>query len=234
MVTLVPTFTRNHTNLMAGASPKNGEDLIELFEAVTDQTTELSDQEELDLLNRIYREVLEFKAWEFLKKPFEGVCDGTGSVDLPDDFGYIFDNYQTTDLSYSEDYPKRVLVYINGPDVTPVPYRIVNFSDRRTYRNQQNICWVDLVENTLTFAIDPGTGISFEYDYIFVPDDLALDTYPVFPSRFHPLISFGMASDDAMMQMYEKIRSYAPENQAKMQTLMSNMAYWNDQFIQIT
>ena len=83
--------------------------IIKRFELYVDDGTELSTSEELDLLNKIYREVWTDRPWESSKKPFSGVINGT-TINLPDDFAYICENARYTDISRSNYIRKSTLI----------------------------------------------------------------------------------------------------------------------------
>ena len=71
--------------------------IITRFQLYVDDGTELSTSEELDLLNKIYREVWTDRPWEFSKKSFSGVINGT-TISLPTDFAYACENARYTDI----------------------------------------------------------------------------------------------------------------------------------------
>ncbi len=202
----------------------NTQDIITLFESLVDDTTELSSDESLALAERVYRRILNTRPWEFLKKEFTGTVSGT-SIALPSDFAYMTDNYNYTDNTIETVQRSRPCVVFVGDNYEP--YRVVNFSDRKQYRNQSNVCWVDVRQDTLEFASSAASGKSISYDYIYNPDSLTLATAPVFPSRFYPSIAYAMAVEDMSIQIFDKAKSYAKENNAMYNTYLADMAYWN-------
>ena len=199
-------------------------DIIARFELYVDDGTELSTSEELDLANKIYKMVCNYRPWEFLKTTFTGT-QTAGVITLPTDFGYLCNNAQSTDSSVAQNYETAPKVIYLGTTMTPV--RIINWSDRRQYLNQ-NVAYVDLTDSTIKFIQTP-TDTAVEFDYIKVPDDLILNSAPIFPSRFHDIIYHGMAYDDFAIQLFDKARSYANENKAKYDSLLRDMGYWNAQ-----
>lgn len=199
-------------------------EIIAGFELYVDDGTELSSAEELTLANKIHTKVCNYRPWEFLKKTATGSIV-SGEITLPDDFAYLANNSQSTDSSVStqdETAPKAVLV---GANLTP--YRVVNFSDRRQYQNQ-NVCYVDLADSKIKFIVTP-TETAYEFDYIKVPEAMTLATGPSFPARFDSIIYHGMASEDYIIQQFDKARSYAKENQAGYTSVLEDMSFWNAQ-----
>lgn len=194
----------------------NTSNIIDKFELFVGDTTELSSAEELDLLQKIYNQVLASHEWEFLKKE----ASGTLSTSL---------DYVTpaTDLShFIKNYDNKKVIFIG---TNYEPYYIIPYNRRREYRNQTGFAYYDARQDRLTFTKQPAEAKAFEYDYIYVPS--ALDTTssnPVFPVRFWDLLYHGMCIDNDIIQMSEKARSYQAENLARYNQLLSDMRYWND------
>jgi len=196
-----------------------GSEINKKFELLVDDSTELSDAEELDLQNEKYLEVCDYTDWEFLKKQASGSVSGT-QISLPSDFSHILEdtNYTESYLqTYGAESGKRV-------KVGSIYYNLVNWSDRKQYENN-NTCYLDMVNNTLVFSVSVSGAYSF--DYKFIPSLLTTTTSPVFPSRFHQILAFAMSVDDMAMQLFDKNRSYAAQYQAKYQQLLNNMLDWN-------
>lgn len=207
----------------------NTQEIITSFEVYVDDATELSSAEELTLANKIYRKVLNNRPWAFLKKSFSGTT--TANVDyvaLPSDFKYIISNYNYTDNSIETYVPSAPTVVFVGAKYDP--YRVVNWSDRRQYRNQSNICYIDPVTNRLYFTRTPTESEAIEFDYVYKPDDLTLATRPVWDSDFDDIIMHGMASEDYIIQQFDKAKSYAQENQLKYNNYLLDMQYQDAQF----
>jgi len=193
----------------------NGSELITNFETYVDDATELSSAQELTLVNKIYKRVLRSKPWEFLKKTATGTLSlSSPYVSLPDDFSFL---------------PVPSVFYaIRNGNYSEVG--IINFSDRRG-RTGDNVAYIDLVNNRLVFTTQPTVADTYEFDYIYMPADLTLSTSPIFPADFHPVIYHGMAVDSDIINLSEKARSYTPENQAKYNSYLSDMNYYNAQLI---
>lgn len=201
-------------------------EIITKFEQYVDDTTELSTTEELALLNKIYQRVCMYRPWEFLKKSVTGTLStSVPYVGLPTDFSYIINNNQYTDNSYPIDNnsaPKVVFVGTNYE-----PYKIINYSDRRQYRNQKGYAYVDIVNSRLYFTLQPTSADSYEFDYMSVPTTLVASDTPSIPTRFQDIIYHGMAVDDSIIQMFPKAQSYLGENQAMYDKYLAEMSYWN-------
>ncbi len=194
-------------------------EIIAKFELLVDDSSELSTFEELALANKVYQKVCDDRPWEFLKKEKTGTINGT-SILLPDDFSHVLNNYQATGNNDSIDTNQRPAVVF----VANNPYLIVNWSDRKKQYNQ-NFCYIDMALNQIVFNTSVSGTYSFDYKY--VPEDLTLTTSPVFPARFHDIIAHGMAVEDMICQLFDKARSYAPENTATYNEIKTRMAYWN-------
>lgn len=199
-----------------------GTEIITSFELQVGDLTELSTTEELALLNRVYNRICNDRPWEFLKKA-ASLTQSTSLpyIALPSDFAYMVPNY-----NYS-----GVDAYAQG-NVTLVgtnydPYELVPFSDRRRYRDANNKAYLDAVNNRIYFTKQPTATNAVEFDYIYTPTDVAAGTSPVFPARFHPMIVYAMASEDFVIQLSDKAKSYAPENEARFKQYMADMAAWN-------
>lgn len=203
------------------------EQIITGFELQVDDTTELSSTEELAVLNRIYRKILSDRAWEFLKKSHTTTTSSSVPyVSLPSDFQYLTQNNNYTQNGYEASGP---VVFVGS---TYTPYRVVSWSDRRQYRDQEGYCYIDIVNSRLYFTKQPSSALSIEFDYAYMPSDLTLSDTPVFPERFHDMLIYGMATDDSIIQQSDKAKSYAQENNAKYKAVFDSMCLWNANLIQ--
>lgn len=188
-----------------------GNEIIKLFNLILDDTSELSATEELALANRIYKKIC-IKPYEFLKKEAIGTLSDTlPYIALPTDFCFIPD-------TPVDDYTK--IIYVNNS-----PIRIVSFSDRR----QTGVAYVDMTNSRLVLSTQPKADV-YSYDYIRIPADLTLTTSPVFPVA-NEVIAFGMATDSFIIQQWDKAKSYAPENQAKYESGICDIDYYNSNLV---
>jgi len=210
-------------------------EIITEFELQVNDVTELSTAEELIILNRVYRKVQNDRPWEWLKKEATGtiLSDANGSyITPPADFGYIFENGNYSQFNQPDivgtSVPKVIFV-----GTTHTPYFLVNFSDRRQYRDKVGYAYYDAVNNQIRFTGTPD-GSTYEFDYIYIPDDLVgggSPTSPVFPARFHEILIYGMAVENEIIQLSPKAKSYAPENQAYYEGYLADLASWNANLI---
>lgn len=176
----------------------NGQQIIDRFNLDTDDSSELSDQEAIDLSNDIYGDICDDRDWEWLKKTFTGVTSSTVNyISLPTDFKKFVPN---------KDGDSQVLL-----GITYQPYKIIPFSSRRDHVNQDGYVYLDAVNKRIVFTKQPNGGIAIEFDYIMIQPDLTLSTEPLFRSGFHPMIAFEMASRFPAIEQANKLTSYSPE-----------------------
>lgn len=204
-----------------------GQNIIDRFELQVDDLTELSSVEELAILNRVYKRLCAELPWEILKKQDSGSIsqDATSYyIDMPTDFMYFSDNALYTDNSTEWEGNNSPSVIFVGSNYEPI--QVVNFSDRRQYRNNAKYAYLDYANSKIRFMANPNQT-TYEFDYVYIPADLTTATSPVFPDRFHDILSYAMAVENDIIQMSEKAKSYASENQSRYRTDLDNMKYWN-------
>jgi len=159
-----------------------------------------------------------------LKKEFSGAMASTTTITVPADFASMLDNRGYTDNSSSVDFNARpVGIFINGVKWL----RMVNWSDRRQYANQDGYAYLDMANNLIRTTYAQPSGATASFDYKRVPDDITLVTEPVFPDRFHPIIYRYAAADDMIIQLFDKARSCRTENLAVAATFKARMDLWN-------
>jgi hypothetical protein len=201
-------------------------ELITNFELQVSDITELSTSEELVILNRIYQRVCNDRPWEFLKTTATGtiLSDADGSyISLPSDFAYFYENYTYTDNALSTEINMGNRVIYIGSSYSP--YRIVNYSDRVQYRGRSGYAYVDIANGKLRLpATTTGT---YTIDYIKFPATLVAASTPVIPTRFQEVLIYGMAVENEIVQVSDKAKSYAAENQALYEQYIADMALWN-------
>ena len=178
--------------------------IIEKFNLYTDDTSELSSSEELALAEKIYKKVLNFKDWEFLKKAHTDTQSTTLEyIALPADFRSIAINYEL--------YDEPAQVIFIGSNYQP--YKVIPFSNRRSYRDQDGYAYIDARQSRLYFTKQPSSADAIEFDYIYKPDALTLSTSPVFDADYHDMIYHGMVLDFYSIDMTPKGGIYDSENQ---------------------
>lgn len=205
--------------------------IITKFELFMDDSSDLSSSEESDLFDKWYAIVCNDRPWEFLKKSASGtVSTSNPYVSLPADFGHLTSNANSTESSYEASNP--VVFISKDGGTTFAPYKVVSWSDRRQYRNQDGYCYLDIPNSRLYFTLQPTGAWSYEFDYKSFPTALASGDSPAFPSQFHDIIYHGMCSDDFVIQQSDKAKSYKAENEEKFSILKNQMALWNANLIQ--
>lgn len=206
-------------------------EIITLFELVVDDVTELSTSEETALVNRIYNRICNGHVWEFLKTNATGsiLSDADGYyITLPDNFAFFVENNQYTDNSIGVNNnasPKVVFVGTNYQR-----YQIVNYSDRRQYRNKDGYCYLDLANSKIRFTYTP-VAFTYDFDYCKVPATLTAATSPVFPARFHEMIAYFMATENDVLQLSPKATSYKDDNTVIARNYLLDMKHWNSMLI---
>ena len=152
----------------------------------------------------------------------------TTTIDAPADFAYLVENMSYTDNSYSTEInAKPAGVLINGNKWL----QLINWSDRRQYINTDGYVYYDPALGKLVTTYAQPSGATYSFDYKSVPADLTLSDTPVFPARFHHVFVYAMAVDDMATQLFERNRSYAPENEAMYRSYLQRMAVWNANLI---
>jgi hypothetical protein len=209
-------------------TPKTGQEIIDEFGLQNGDTTDLSTSESIMVLNRVYRSVLDSKDWLFLMKPINLTTDGTDRVALPEDFKKFVASGQYTERFLDSKFPFVIFLGENKR-----PYYYVNYLDREQYSNTSGFFYIDINTNEIVFTQSPDGGQTVKGDYIYTPDDVTTVTSPVFPSEYSNVLVYGMAVDDLIIQLFDKAKSYAPENQVKYRKRLAEMKSWNDSFIHI-
>ena len=187
-----------------------GEEIISLFNLLVDDSTELSSAEELDLLNASYQEVCDDRPWEFLKTEFLGNTDGTTVLALPSNFSYF--------IEMNDDGEK--IIWVDGHS-----YLLINFSQRRQYKDQTGIAYFN--GTNLYFIEAPSTGLEVLGDYIKTPDDLTIATSPIFKASFHKMLAYKMAISDFIVQANLSDNNSIENNTALYRDYLSRMQYHN-------
>lgn len=182
----------------------------------TDDTTELSSDEEILLANDKLRVIYMEQTWEFLRKKASGVVGIDGMISVPSDFDELMENY-SEDPGVSE--PLQKVVYIGG---SKMPYFVIPMGQRNA-NQASNVCWYDPSSGKIAFATSPGSGTVFEFDYKSSPDDITVGTSPKLPADYHPMVVFLMLVDEEVIKKSEKARSNVDVNQAQFNRYMKNL-----------
>jgi hypothetical protein len=201
---------------------------ITQFELQVNDVTELSTSEELIVLNRIYQRVCDDRPWEFLKTSATGTMSGSGVdgyyITVPSDFAYFYENYNWTDNSYSTQLNRTPKVIFVG--TTKTPYSIINYSDRQQYLGSTGYAYVDWGNSKIYFT---GTPVSTTYsmDYIKTPATLIAGSTILIPERFCPILIYGMSTENEIIQLSDKAKSYAQENLDLYNEYLGKLALWD-------
>ena len=148
----------------------------------------------------------------------------TTTISVPSDFGNFIENRLYTDNAISPDYnSKPTGILINGTKWL----KIIDWSTRKQYNNQDGYAYYDARQGTLSTTYAQPSGATYSFDYKMVPADLLIGESPVFPARYHVMIAHAMAVEDMIIQLFDKARSYAGDNQALYQSYLARMAKWN-------
>jgi hypothetical protein len=198
------------------ATPLTGQQIIDRFELYTDDTTDLSSDEELILANDKLRLVYMEQPWEFLRRKKAGVIENDGKITLSSDFDEFLENF-SDDAAYGE--PVMKVVYIGSQKA---PYLVVPMGQRNA-NSFSNVCWIDPSDGKINFAQSPGAGASYEYDYKTSPDDITVATSPKLPAEYHPMIVFSMLIDEDIIKKSEKARSNMQDNAVQYQRYLKNL-----------
>lgn len=183
------------------------QDIITKFELFIGDETELSSDEELDLLQKCYNKVLASAEWEFLKTEATGPISGM-AITVPADFDRL-----TTDQK----------IYLG---TAYNPFTVIPFTERRSYLNNNAFVYYNAVTSTFNFMLSQSDVYSF--DYIFVPPTLDLvSSNPIFPIRFYDMLYHAMCIDSDIINLSDKARSYARENTQKYESILNDMRSWN-------
>lgn len=187
-----------------------GTNIIARFQLQIDDASELSTDESLALLNEVYSDICNDRDWEWLKTPKADTTSITVPyVALPTNFKQLIPN------SYNES-----VVFV-GTDYQE--YKVIPFSSRRDYRDQDGFCYVDMVNRRLYFTKQPTAAEAIEYDYIALPTALTAGTAPIVTTdQFGTLIAYGMAAKFSPIEQTDKSVSYRAENQIEYTKMLSD------------
>lgn len=185
-------------------------EIISRFNLQVDDASELSSDEELALANEVYNTICNDRPWEWLKKTYTGVTSTTlAYVALPSDFKELSPN------SYN-----KSVVFV-GTD--RAEYMVVPLSSRRDYYNTDGYCYIDIPNQRLYFMKQPTEVKAIEYDYVSYPTALTTATSPLFNSRYHEMVSYGMAAKFSNIDQEDKSKSYKNENKQAYEDFMFDL-----------
>lgn len=203
------------------------DDIILRFNLQVDDSTELSDDESLALLNQVYREIQNDRAWEWLKTSHSATTStSVPYISLPSDFKMLSPNFSGETrwewgISFGTNQWNQSVVYV-GSDYEV--YRVIPYSNRREYREHSNICYIDVPNQRLYFTKQPTTAESVEFDYIKRATDITTATEPLFNDAYHEIIAYGMAAKFDPIQLTAKdSTNYMGENMRQYLSILQQM-----------
>jgi len=108
------------------------------------------------------------------------------------------------------------------------PYDQVPFDEQHIWRNSSNRFFIDVANDTYSLLGTVGSAQTIYHYYIKTTPDITSITSPVWPSRFHPYLGFGVAgyiqmgvdADDIFARM-------SPENKAMALLVKQSMESWD-------
>lgn len=210
------------------STPLTGQQIINSFHLYCGDQSDLSTTDELNLLNNVYQNVMQSRAWSFLKKTATGsiLTDSSGNayIPFPSDYRFIIENNQKTDNADTTYNNASQKVIFTGANYTP--NQVVNWSDRRQFRNSAGFVYPDVANSRFVFTVRPA-DTTYEFDYIANWPDLTLTTSPLFPADFHNMLFNLMAVDSTIINLFDRSHSYAAENQASADRLYKALCYWD-------
>jgi len=208
--------------------------ILAKFYLQVDDSSQLSDDEALELANDIYQEVADDREWEWLKASATGTT--STSVDyiaLPSDFKNVVPNYNRHGINFGSagvpigytgdngsDYGNTSVVFVGS---TYTPYMIIPYSQRMNHRNANGFCYIDVPNARLVFTKQPTSAEAIQYDYIKIPTDITASTSPIFDARFHKILAYGMAVQFNNLELTDKNQSYQRENMIQYEKTIGQM-----------
>lgn len=202
-----------------------GQDFIDKFELYKDDTTELSSDEELDLVNKILTEIYIDGPWEWLRKSYTGPTTEAGAISVPADFRHLMANYTEDETNPTMN---QIVVYVGS-----TPYKVIPMAAATKYIGMGQYAYVDVAAKKIRFVNGLAQGTTVTFDYQYRPTAVTLLTSPDLPEDFHPMVIHAMSIDDDIIQIFERARSYAQENQAKYVGYMTRLRRYNNTLVNI-
>ena len=148
--------------------------------------------------------------WQYLKK-----LDSSNTASSGNNYTTGF----TLPTDFAEDYKVKV-----GLDTEYFP---VSFEDQHIYRNSSHRYYVDIAGNKF-YLLGNGVGGAIYLFYKQFTDDLTASTSPVFPTRFHPILAYYVASYfQGGVDSDEIFAKMSPQNRLAGMELQRAMESWD-------
>lgn len=191
-----------------------GSQIIARFRLQVDDSSELSSQEELDLLNQVYTDLCIDRPWYWLRSatPVNQIMttdtNGILCSVLPANFSAII----------PMKYNKEVIFVGTARRI----YRVIPYAIKEDYRDMDGFCYIDTVNGAIYFTKAPVNTEIVSYDYTIIPLALTLTTSPIMPFN-HIALAYAMAFNWNPIEQSNKLTSYRTEN----------MVYYNSKLLDL-
>ena len=191
-------------------------EILDDFDKLTDEMSELSPDQKLALADSKYRDVLNDRDWEFLRTEGSAVVTA-GEIAIPADFRNFAENNKT----------KYRFGFWIGTLNSASFYPVVNMQDRRV---RTDMSYFDARNSKIVLAEGLSlNGQTATFDYFYKPNALTVDTSPVFNSDHHKVIPYLMAGEHYLIDQTEAGRTQKDNYDALAQEVIEDMQYEDDQ-----
>lgn len=210
------------------------QEVITKFELFTDDTTELSTDEEISVGNTALIAISKEQPWEFLRTEFNGVVGSDGAVAVPADFVHFMNNWSDDNTS---DIPTTKVVFVGGIR-TPcfiIPRGGRNNLDRSAngVYGGRNVCWFNNTTRKIEFAtgVAPvGAAVSFDYS-AFITEITDVNDEIALPNGHSDLLVYSMLITDEFIQKFPSARSQVQGWATLYQQALSRLKAEDSRFI---
>lgn len=190
-----------------------GQQIIDLFDVLTDGLSELSAANKLSLVNRKYKKLANERDWEDLRTT-ASVAIASGSFDLASDFKKFVPNEEGIRAEY-----KNVFY------IATTPHPIVRMAERMKFNN---LSYYDPSLGSYGRVVTPAVldGDTAIYDYFKSVSDLTTGTSPVFRNGDnHSVIAYMMAVEHYSIDQSENGRTKEGQYQNTVEDMLEDMEY---------
>lgn len=191
----------------------NGQNIIDLFDVLTDGLSELSAANKLALANRKYKKLANERDWEDLRTSASPTI-ASGYFDLASDFRKFVPNEEGQRAEYKN------VFYIGT-----TPHPIVRMAERMKF---SGLPYYDPSLGSYGRVVTPSNlnGQTATYDYFKKVTDLTTSTSPVFRNTDnHAIIAYMMAVEHYSIDQSESGRSKEEQYQATVEDMLEDMEY---------
>lgn len=194
----------------------NGQQIIDEFDKLTDDMSELSAAQKLALAEAKYRDVLNDREWEFLRTEGSAVV-ASNEIAVAADFKNFAENNNT----------KYRFGFWIGTRNSASFYPITNMQDRW---GRADLSYFDARNRKIVLAEGLQlNGQTASFDYFYKPDALTVGTEPIFNGDYHKIIPYLMAAEHYLIDHTERGRSQKEDYAALAQEVLEDMQYDDDQ-----